>query len=210
MMGRMILSTRCAGCGRRGPVLCRTCRFALIARPTMDSPNGVVVATAFTGRVRDVLLGFKYQNRRAVAAHVAGILVQRIAAQGADDGLDVVTWAPTSSARRRQRGFDQAELIARAVASHLGLPCRRLLEREGAAVRQTGRGRRDRLDPATRPRFRAHPRTAGRVLLVDDVVTTGATLTSAEHALRSAGAVDVVKAAVAATPGCLRPAQRVA
>lgn len=207
----MILSTRCAGCGSRGPVLCRTCRFALIARPTIDAPDGVVVASAFTGRVRDVLLGFKYQNRRAVAAHVAGILVQRIVAtDGGAHGLDVVTWAPTSPARRRQRGFDQAELIARAVAAHLGLPCRRLLERDGSAARQTGRGRRDRIDPASRPRFRAHPRTAGRVLVVDDVVTTGATLTSAEQALRSAGARGVVKAAVAATPGCLQPAQRVA
>jgi ComF family protein len=210
----MILSTRCAGCGRRGPVLCRTCRFALVARPAVAAPGGVIVATPYTGRVRDVLLGFKYHNRRAVARHVGGLLARRLV-EVAPHGIsrvDVVTWAATTSARRRQRGFDQAELVARAVAAQLGLPCRRLVEREAASARaQTGRRRQERLDPRTAPRFRVHPNVAGsRVLLVDDIVTTGSTLGAAEAALRGGGAADVVKAAVAATPHCLLPAQRVA
>lgn len=205
----MILSTRCAGCRTRGPVLCRTCRFALISRPAPGAPPGVIVATAYTGRVREVLLGLKYHNRRQVARHVAGILVRRLGDDAAD--VDVVTWAPTSTQRRRQRGFDQAELIARCVAAHLGRPCRRLLERSGAAATQTGRRRRDRLDERRGPVFRVHPRAAGRrVLVIDDVVTTGATLCSAERALRAAAAADVVLAAVAATPGGLLPAERVA
>ena len=202
----MIFSSHCAGCHRRGPVLCRTCRFALISRPAPGTPGDVVVATSYTGRVRDVLLGFKYQNRRPVAAHIAGILAQRLG--GRVDDVDVVTWAPTSRHRRRERGFDQAELIARGVAAHLGLPCRRLLERDGAGAPQTGQGRRARLRG---PRFRVHPRAADRaVLVIDDVVTTGATLHAAAGALRRAGATAVVLAAVAATPGCLLPAERVA
>jgi len=192
-------------------VLCRTCRFALISRPSLAAPGGVVVASAYTGRVRAVLLGCKYHNRRAVAAHVGGILVQRLVASGLDAAaLDAVTWAPTTPGRRRQRGFDQAESIARAVAAHLGVPCRRLLDRDGGAA-QTGRGRRARLAPGSRPRFRAHPRVGGaRVLVVDDIVTTGATLQAADTALRRAGATSVTLAAIAATPGCLLPARRVA
>lgn len=191
----MIFSTRCAGCDTPGSMLCRTCRFALVARPAAGTPEGVLVAAPFTGRVRDVLIGFKYRNRRQVAAHLAGLVVNRVAASG--ERMDVVTWAPTSARRRRRRGFDQAELVARHVARQLGVPCRRLLERSGGEP-QTGQGRVRRLH---NPVFRAHPRVpAGHVLVVDDVVTTGATLAAAAETLRRSGAARVTRAAVAATP----------
>ncbi len=194
----MLLTTRCAGCDEPGPALCTTCRFALLATPPPPRTHGVVTAMAFTGRARRVVLGLKYRNRRQVARHVAGLLVNRLVAAGTHRDLDVVTWAPTSAARRRGRGFDQGEEIARTVARQLGLPCRRLLERTGPADPQTGRSRRERL---TGPSFRARrDRDGRRVLVVDDVVTTGATLRSAAAALRARGAADVVLAAVATTP----------
>jgi ComF family protein len=206
MLGVMILSTRCAGCDAPGAPICRTCRFALVSRADTGAPQGVLVAVPFSGRVRDVLLGFKYRNRRAIAGHLAGLLVNRLAASGRR--VDVVTWAPTSARRRRERGFDQAELVARHVARQLGVPCRRLLERDGAAAPQTGRTRAGRLHG---PSFRAHPHIpAGRVLLLDDVVTTGATLRTAAEVLRRAGAGEVVPAAVAATPGRASELRRVA
>jgi competence protein ComFC len=197
----MIFETRCAGCDRPGAPICTTCRFALLAPP--PSPAGadgqVIVAVPFTGRARDVVLGLKYRNRRRVGRHLAGLLVNRLVSEGRHRQVDVVTWAPTSERRRRARGYDQAELIARTVARQLGLPCRRLLEREAAGDRpQTGQARPDRLDGIG---FRARPGLAGhRVLVVDDVVTTGATLREATAALREQGAAEVVAAAVAATP----------
>ena len=195
----MIFDSRCAGCGTSGPVLCRTCRFVLAAPPAMPTSSEVIAALPFVGRPRQVVLGFKYGNRRQLAHHLAGLLVNRLLAAGVRPGdIDVVTWAPTSSARRRRRGFDQAELVAERVAVQLGVPCRRLLEREGPDSPQTGRGRAARLHG---PVFRASPRSANRrVLVVDDVVTTGATLRSADSALCRAGARRVIRSAVATTP----------
>ncbi len=199
-----MFQSRCAGCQRIGPVLCRTCRFALAAPPAMPVGGDVIAAVPFAGRPRDVLLGFKYANRRQLAHHFAGLLVNRLLASGVRPSeVDVVTWAPTSGQRRHRRGFDQAELVARRVAAQLGVPCRRLLEREGG-VPQTG------LDRATRlhgPVFRASPAVAGqRVLVIDDVITTGSTLRSAEAAIHSAGARTVQRAAVATTPALVRRA----
>ncbi|MDX2381699.1 MAG: phosphoribosyltransferase family protein [Acidimicrobiia bacterium] len=198
MIEHMIFETRCAGCDTVGAAICTTCRFALLGPPPQAQHNGVIAAVPFSGRARDIVLALKYRNRRQAARHLAGLLVNRLIEHGAHSSIDVVTWAPTSSARRHGRGFDQGEVIARTVARQLGLPCRRVIERTGPSRAQTGQGRSDRLHG---PAFRSRPGLDGcRVLIIDDVVTTGATLQAAADAVRGAGAADVTLAAVAATP----------
>jgi ComF family protein len=172
--------------------------LALLGPRPRPTRGEIHAAVAFTGRARDVVLGLKYRNRRQVARHLAGLVVNAIVANGDQADLGVVTWAPTSPRRRRARGFDQAEYVARYVARQLGVPCRRMLVRTGASTAQTGRTRAERLHG---PTFRASPRAAGRrVLVIDDVITTGATLAAAAAALRRAGATEVRSYAVAATP----------
>ncbi len=202
------LPASCAGCNQPGEVLCRRCRFSLASSSAQVGDCGVAAALPFDGVARQVVHGLKYRNRRAVARHLARLMVRRLPT----GQVHLVTWAPTSAGRARQRGFDQAELLARAVARELGVPCRRLLFRSHGTA-QTGHSRAERLHG---PSFRARvPREGLRVLLVDDVVTTGATLTAASNALLAVGISEVRCIAAAATPDRgvsgrqpARPAQR--
>jgi predicted amidophosphoribosyltransferase len=198
MMESMMFQIRCAGCDAPGAPVCTTCRFALLGPRPRPAAHGVHAALPFTGRARRVVLGLKYRNRRQVARHLAGLVVNAVVANGDHRDLDLVTWAPTSPTRRRSRGFDQGELVARHVARQLGVPCRRLLVRSGPTVAQTGRSRVERLNG---PEFIARPGLDGRrVIIVDDVVTTGATMRAAAAALRHAGADEPRLYAIASTP----------
>lgn len=207
-----VLPARCAGCDRDGVELCSRCRCAMVGatgvgdasvRSALSGPRGTLVAMSYSGAARQVIVGLKYRNRRILAGYLAGLMVNRIVAAGLRPGIDidVITWAPTSARRRRRRGYDHAELIARQVAAQLGLPARRLLQRHHSAPAQTGAGRAERLRG---PSFAVSPRANGaRVLVIDDVVTTGATLDASRTALKSAGACRVIIGAVAATPSSI-------
>jgi len=115
--------------------------------------------------------------------------------------VDMVTWAPASAQRRRSRGFDQAELLARAVANRAGLRVRRLVRR-GRDTPQTARDRHGRLvGPSLTPAGR---RLRGRpsVLVIDDVATTGATMRAMTAVLRGHGAGEII--GVVATHALIR------
>ncbi len=168
--------------------------------PALPPPAGVdscAALLAYAGAGRELVARLKYRNARASVGFLA-----RGMAGVASGEVDVVTWAPTTPTRLRSRGFDQARLLARAVARELGLPCRRLLRRRPGPA-QTGR------DAAARrvgPAFAASAPHAGRrVLHVDDVVTPGATVTAAARALGAACGAEVHVVAAGRTP----PSRRV-
>jgi predicted amidophosphoribosyltransferase len=186
----VLLPTACPACGALGPAPCGPCRAAVGRAPALPAPPGLDWCGAFLayeGVGREVVARLKYRNARAGLPWLADGMAGLVMAVAGEGGLDVVTWAPTTPARRRERGFDQGRLLARAVARRLRLPCRLLLRRLPGPP-QTGAGRRERL---AGPRLVAVRATPPRVLVVDDVVTTGATLSAAAAALRPAGAVVV-------------------
>ena len=185
--------TSCAVCARPGPLLCRRCNQDL--RP--DDPgapgDGTIAAFAYSGAARDLILGLKLRHRRRCAEPLAYGMRDRVMVTGLVG--DVVTWVPGRKADIRMRGFDHAEVLARSAARRLGLPCAALLRRLRDSADQSGL---DRLTRAANVRgaFAAVPVDAA-VVLVDDLITTGATAAACSGALLASGApgVEVLAAA---------------
>jgi predicted amidophosphoribosyltransferase len=160
---------------------------------TVRSNTGVLIPVRVLGiephegGTRELVLGLKYGRKRANARVLAEIVVEAVGWDGFT--CDVVTWAPTTSRHQQDRGMDHAELIARHVGVLLVLPTKRLLRRVNT-VSQTGLDRDERL---ISPEFVARPLGRHRnVLVIDDVVTTGATFRAATRALVEVGALSVV------------------
>ena len=145
----------------------------------------------YDGPLAAAIRGMKFSGWHGLARHLAAAMAEMLSPVEAE----LITWVPLSRRRLARRGFDQAEVLARALAVHLGIPTRRLLERHRstrAQARMSGAERRRALTGA----FRAIGR-ADRLLLVDDVLTTGSTAAACAEALVTAGArrVEVVTAA---------------
>jgi len=160
---------------------------------TMRSIRGVLIPIQILGvdphegHTRELVLGLKYGRKRSNARELAEIVVEALTWESF--ACDVVTWAPTTMRHQQERGMDHAELIARHVGVLLALPAKRLLRRVNT-VSQTGLDRDERL---VSPEFVARPLGRQRnVLVIDDVVTTGATFRAATKALVEIGALSIV------------------
>jgi predicted amidophosphoribosyltransferase len=149
---------------------------------------------AYEDPVPGLVAALKYRNHRDASDVVARAMAVFVARSRTT--VDAVTWAPTSPARRRARGYDQAGLLARAVGRRAGVPVVPALRRRPGAP-QTGA---DRVRRLVGPSFDATRAVSGHVVVVDDVCTTGATLGAAARALRSAGADRVSGLVLAVTP----------
>lgn len=188
----MLFLARCPGCGAVHSGWCDGCWTVLSNAPVVHR-SGIVVSHEYAGVMRELIVAMKYSSARWVVPMLADVWVMRHA-QVCE--ADVVTWVPTTPRRMRERGYDQSELIARRVARRLRVPCVGLLRRLDDHA-QTGRTASER---RTGARFVARRSRYERVLVIDDVVTTGATLQHSLDALRASTARTVTCAAIAATP----------
>ena len=167
-----------------------------------------IAGAAYAGLGGELVRRAKYGRDPLLAFPVAGLLLDVVDEWSAAARIDEVVSVPSTRRRRRERGFNLAELIADPIARRLGVPFRpRRLSRVGEPAPQAALTRPQRRraahgtvrvahqSPLTRFLFRGHRGVRGRrVLLVDDVLTTGATANACARALMSAGARDVAVA----------------
>ena len=153
----------------------------------------------YSGDVRSSLHRYKFGNARHYAPAYGRTLAMRI--QEDLPRADIVTWVPVSAKRLRQRGYDQVRLLAEAVSPELGIPAEPLLNkfRDNQANSDLKTPEQRRANVLGVYRAVGQERFCGkRVLLLDDIITTGATASECARVLLSAGAEEVIFAAVAA------------
>lgn len=184
----------CPGCGQPAEPVCDACAAGLRSAPLAGPPAGIdawFAPLAYEGVARELVARAKYRGAHAVDMWLADRMVE-----GLSPPLPTaVTSVPTTRARRRARGFDHAALLAEQVARRIHRPRLRLLHRD-AGPPQTG------LAAAARrqgPVIHARGSAPSDVLVVDDVATTGTSLTAAAQALRAAGATRVLAVTAART-----------
>ena len=195
----------CCGCAASlHQPLCRACLDDL-RWLSFEQPPGAGVpvwaAVSYEGPARALVRALKFRGAVGLVDAMAAQMAAN-APPGLLEGRSLVP-VPLHPARRRRRGFNQAEQLAVRLARRAGLALSDCLERSagGARSSQVGRGREERLRAVEGIRMRAGAAVPLRVLLVDDVVTTGSTLAACAAALERAGVHEVGAVVYARTPG---------
>lgn len=186
-----LLGLRCPGCGRAldTPALCQTCRSELVPKV-----SGQFAYLGSYVRWKGLARSIKYRGKQDVVPVLAKLLARTVGRSGWE--IQTVTAVPTLLHRKVKRGYNQAELLARGLALELGLPYLEMLSRKRYTPSQTKKSPAERLQlPADT--FTGKRVVKGAVLLVDDVITSGATFLRAREALLEAGAEKVYGACIA-------------
>jgi ComF family protein len=195
----------CYGCYKIGTLLCDNCKYDIIDEPFSRCINCLALISTEncdncqlpysrawcvgerTATLQYLIGGFKFQNVYAAHEPLAGLLDQCISTLPKDT---IIVPVPTAPAHIRERGYDHTLLIARAFAKKRRLKVRQVLRRVGTSKqRGVGRLQREQQAKAAFASMRLDPSVP--YLLIDDVVTTGATLKYAAKALESAGASSI-------------------
>jgi len=196
---------RCAGCDSvSSTAICAAC-VERVGEQGGLSPLGLGWGTAhaafaFEAEVREILHGGKFQGNRAGLRHIAQLAARRLELPHRPPP-DAIAAVPLGAGRRRQRGYNQAEIVAAVFATVVGRPMLGGLVRTRETAPQSSRGEEARQANVAGAFAWRGPELRGAALwLVDDVLTTGATLGAAASVLRDAGAQQVDALVIARVP----------
>ncbi len=203
-----VFPSKCILCGKKlkkgEEDLCDTCCTDAPWYPGKGSALQFLDSFApvwyYERNVRSSILRYKFQNRRSYAAGYGRLLAAKLQEEY-PEGFDCITWVPISRLRKFRRGYDQVELLANAVGEVLGVKPRPLLKKIRHNPPQSGiRGfAQRRANVLGAYRVAEGEPISGRILLLDDVITTGATAGECARILLTAGAAEVHCAALAKT-----------
>lgn len=197
LLGTGTAAVLCADCARR----LRT-QYRISEHVVVEGTDGAAAALLYKGAVRTAMQRYKFSHGKECAVWFAAQLSPVVGAWIEDWRPDCVTYVPVGPGRFWERGYNQSALVARRIAKQFGLPCVPLLRKRLFAARQSSKSRRDRKQNVRNIfRLRRGAMLSGRrVLLVDDVLTTGATLSACAQALRQGGAERIFAVAITKTP----------
>ena len=183
----LIFPPRCGGCGREGVAWCDACAARVQPQP-LATLNGMplVAAGRLDGPLQQAIHTYKYRPRPGLASVLGELLWRATAASNLE--LAALTYIPLHPQRRRERGFNQAERLARALAGRLAVPVVGGLTRLRPTPAQVGLSQPERqVNMLGAFEWAATAPPPRGLALVDDVCTTGATLTAAAEAVVRAG-----------------------
>lgn len=206
-LSRLLFPPKCVLCGKllrnAENDLCHPCRTDTTHYPSKNPKLPYlakwIALWYYEGSVRKSLLLYKFRGRRHYAKTYGRLLAMKLLSE--ETGFDVLTWVPISTMRKWKRGYDQVALIAHALGDELGIaPVSTLKKVRNNRPQSRLKGAPQRRANVMGAYRCVHPEAiAGkRVLLLDDIITTGATAGECARVLLTAGAAEVVCAAVAA------------
>lgn len=212
----LVAPHKCVQCTAEGSLLCENCIQSAPYHPGIcynchrlsadfytctlcvkqSELKQVIIAGLHENGIKEAIHSYKYNNAIAGAKPLANLVSLALRSNNLCP-IDIVTWLPTASARKRKRGYDHSELLARECAKELKLPFVKTLTRIGS-TKQVGTDRRTRLAQLQNAFYPISSKSLAnkRVLLIDDVITTGASLNSAAKAIKSSGAIYVCAAVI--------------
>lgn len=211
----MVAPHLCSGCGQVGSSFCDNCKYDIVQEPFSgcilcekphafgvcddhnSSYNQAFVVGVRSGALQQLIGGYKFKNMKAASVALSDLLDTRLPPLPLHSVLVAI---PTTPAHIRERGYDHMALITKRLGSLRKVTVSKVLVRDNTLT-QHHANRKDRIEQA-----KSAFRVAGSIdpgttyIIVDDVVTTGATIEQAAKLLRSAGAVDIWVAAIARQP----------